>query len=345
MPTAATGRAPSRFWPFTPRTTLLIAVLVLVALLAAWGLLRDLLHFDRVEAGAVLAGIVALSVLPILMLLLEGIGTGGGSIEIGQVKVDLTAAARAQVLTVAPPNVAASEVIGDSGSHQIIEGLKRSRASRTVVVDLEEGHAWWESRLLILCEGAVRLGQPQVVVFTATRSGRVRQFVGWAHPAAIQRRLLDADPGFAAAHDSALGLALAARQTHGLAAGNANPAGNARPQALLNKQFIVYPGGIQPTGVGRLNEFLEEQLLADALAPSEIQGHREITVSRLEELLAPVLRKGYVDRTDPDAEWFRKALRSDEEYLAVTDAGTYQGLMSRAQVVTEVLLALAGPKK
>jgi hypothetical protein len=202
------------------------------------------------------------------------------------------------------------------------------------VVSLEDGHAWWESRLLILCAGAVRLGQPQVIVFTATRQGKIDQFVGWGRPNGIRDRLLDANPDFVTAHDAAMGLAMAARQMHALGSEMA------QYPKLGNKNFIVYP----PGAPDRLNSFLEEQFLADALAPGESHAHREIGLRRLEDLLYPVLCNGYVDKTDPDAEWFRKALRSDEEYLAVTDSGTYVGLMTRAEVVTEVLLALVAAK-
>jgi hypothetical protein len=328
------GRSAStRFWPFEPRLTMLIVILVLVILLAAWGLLREVLHFDRVEAGWVLLGIFALTVLPIVLLLLEGIGATGGSVEVGQIKVALTEAAGAQTLVLAPPNVTPNPVIGDSGSKEIIEGLRRARTSKIVVVSLEDGHAWWESRLLILCAGAMRLGQPQVIVFTATCQKKVNQFVGWGHPNSIRDRLLDANTDFVAAHDTATGLAAAARQMHALGTDiTQNP-------ELCNKQFILYPGA-----PGRLNTFLEEQLLAHALAPGENETHREIGLNRLKDLFDPVLSSGYVDRTDPDAEWFRKALRSDEEYLAITDSGTYVGLMTRAEVVTEVLLALASAK-
>ena len=317
---------------------MLIVMLVLVILLAAWGLLRELLHFDKVDVGWVLLGIVGLTVLPIVLLLLEGLGATGGSVEVGQVKVALTSAARAQALVLALPNVTPNPVIGDSGSQQIIEGLRRARTSKIVVVSLEDGHAWWESRLLILCAGAVRLGQPQVIVFTATRQGKADQFVGWGHPDGIRDRLLDANLDFVAAHDTAIGLAAAARQMHALGT-------EITQYPKLNaKRFIVYPC-VYPGEPDRLNAYLEEQLLADALAPGENLTHREIGLRRLEDLLDPVLCNGYVDRTDPDAEWFRKALRSDDEYLAVTDSGTYVGLMTRAEVVAEVLLALAAAKQ
>ena len=324
--------APVRFWPFKPSLTMFLAILVLVFLLMAWGFLRELLHFDNVEAGWVLLGIVCLSLIPIVFLLLEGIGSTGGSIEVGQVvKVALTAAAGAQVLVVAPPNVTPSPVIGDSGSQQIIQGLRRARTAKIVVVSLEDGHAWWESRLLILCAGAARLGQPRVIVFTATREGRVNQFVGWGHPNDIRDRILDAYPDFVTAHDKAMGLAGAARQAHAIGTEGVQNA------QLANKRFIIYPAGND-----LLNIFLEEQLLADALSHGENHDRREIGLTQLEERFYPVLHKGHVDRTDADAEWFRKALRSDEENLAVTDSGTYIGLMTRGAVITEVLLALTG---
>lgn len=328
-------RTSRRFWPYEPAPTMVIAVLVLVILLAAWGLLREPLHLDRVDGGWVLFGIVSLAVLPIVLLVLEGIGAAGGSVEIGQVvKVALSAAAGAQTLVLAPPNVTPSPVIGDSGSQQIIEGLRRARQSKIVVVSLEDGHAWWESRLLILCVGAVRLGQPQVIVFTATRQGKPDQFVGWARAQDVRDRLLDANRDFVIAHDTAMGFAAGARQMHALGAGSPP-----YPQ-LGNKHYIIYP-----SGPDHLNPFLEEQLLADALAPIENVAHRELGLKRLEELLYPVLCTTHVDRTDPEAEWFRKALRSNEEYLAVTDSGTYVGLMTHAKVVSEVLLALAAAER
>jgi hypothetical protein len=54
-----------------------------------------------------------------------------------------------------------------------------------------------------------------------------------------------------------------------------------------------------------------------------------------------VLRTSAVDRTDLDSDWFEKALRSDEEYVAVTDTGTYVALMTRTEVISEVVLALS----
>jgi hypothetical protein len=315
-----------RFWPYTANTAVLVTPLLFVVLLVAWGVGREPAHLENAPVGWVLLGIVALSLLPVALLVLEGLAVSGGSVEVGKVKVALTAAAQAQPLVVAPPNVAPGTHITDTGSEQIIEGLRRARSAKVVVVGLEDGHAWWESRLLILSEGAVRLGRPEVMVFTASRQGKPDQFVGWGHPADVRDRLVQANPDYGMARDRALGLAAAARQQHAV--------GGVIPLALKNKQHIVHP-----TSPDVLNPFLEEQFLADALGPLEAPP-REIGFGRLEDLLDPVLHSGAVDRTDLDAEWFRKALQSDEEYVAVADAGTYVALMTRADVVSEVLLAV-----
>ena len=296
--------------------------------LGAWALFREALGAEDAPAEWILLAIVILSLLPVALLILDGLASSGGSVEVGQVKIALTAAATARVLTVAPRNVAAGPNIGDSGSEQIIDGLQRARSARIVVVNLEDGHAWWESRLLILCSGAVRLGRPEVIVFTASRHGKTDQFVGWAHPAEIQRRLLEANPVYATGYDRAMGIAATARQDQGL---------GKRSAALAPKQYIIHPPGREPT---ELNPFLEEQLLADAVSTLE-HPPREISIARLEDLLVTVLHSSAVDRTDLDSDWFKKALRSDEEYVAVTDTGTYVALMTRTEVISEVVLALS----
>lgn len=167
-------------------------------------------------------------------------------------------------------------------------------------MNLEGGRVWWESRLLILCSGAVRLGRPEVIVFTASRLGKTDQFIGWAHPAEIQRRLLEANPVYATGYDRAMGMAATARQDNGM--------GRISPD-LAGKQYIMHPPGRDPL---ELNPFLDEQLLADALSTLE-HPPREITIARLEDLLVTVLHTSAVDRTDLETDWFKKALRSDEE--------------------------------
>ena len=59
---------------------------------------------------------------------------------------------------------------------------------RVLVVDLEEGAAWWETRLLTLCVGAHRRGQVRAVVFIATDRTVARTFQGWAAPGQLAQQ-------------------------------------------------------------------------------------------------------------------------------------------------------------
>ncbi len=243
-----------KFWPFSPQIAVLLTPLLLIVLFIAWGVSRNPLHFGGAPAGWVLLGIVLLSLIPILLVVLEGVASSGGTIEVGAVKIAMTAAATSQRLVVVPRNAGQSGVpLSDSGSAQILDALENSRASDVVVVDLEDGHAWWETRLLILSAGAVRLGRPRAIVFTAIREGEPGRFVGWALPAQLRDTLIRAHPDYAKAFDAAMGLAAAARLDM------ADDSGTGQKSVTVTippgKNYIIHP---QPDA---LNPFLEEQLL------------------------------------------------------------------------------------
>jgi hypothetical protein len=57
--------------------------------------------------------------------------------------------------------------VTDSATTQILDTLRQATGDYVVVVDLEDGKAWWETRLLVLLAGAVRLGKPDKIVFVS----------------------------------------------------------------------------------------------------------------------------------------------------------------------------------
>jgi hypothetical protein len=331
----ATPGSGFRFWPFGAKVAVLLTPALLVLLLVAWGIGRDRLHFDSAPAGWVLLGIAVLSMIPLLLVVLEGIAASGGSIEVGTVKVALTSAAVSLRTPIVPSNVTQQrgQPLTDSGSAQILDVLKDSATSDIVIVDLEDGHAWWETRLLILSAGATRLGRPRVVVFTAIQEGDHDRFVAWGRPRDLRDRLLGSDGTYRRAVDEANRLAIAARLGHAPA-----DAPNSSPPVAVNmpasKTQIVWGQD------GSLNPFLDEQLLADALGRREQEGARDINVDRLWSLFRPVLRASHVDTTERDEDWFRSALLHDDDYVAMTDAGRYVAMMSMTAIVNTVLRAL-----
>ena len=69
---------------------------------------------------------------------------------------------------------------------------------------------WWETRLLILSAGAVRIGRPRVIVFTAIREGKAGRFAGWALPVQLRDMLITECPIYSKAFETAMGLSVAA---------------------------------------------------------------------------------------------------------------------------------------
>jgi hypothetical protein len=332
-PERVAGRAAAafRYWPFAPWKAVVLTPLILLVLLIVWGVGQaqlPVLRLQEVPAGWVLLGIGILSILPVVLLTLDGFATSGGTIEVATVKIELASAATAQPGLIVPRNVTEQPgvPIADSDSHQILEVLKRSSGADVVVVDLEDGHAWWETRLLILCVGAARLGRPRIVVFTATQQGRTGMFVGWARPSDLRDQLLKEDPRYRQQVDAADGAARACR----LSRAPDNP-------AAVNTALL--PLGFGSTGNAPLPSHLEEQILAAALGRHvEAGGTRDIGSCRLRDL--DVLRTSSLDRTASETNWFRAALQLDDDHVAVTDHGRYVAMQPRAEVVNAVLLAL-----
>jgi hypothetical protein len=333
VPAPAAPSGSQRFWPFTSsKLAFGLAPVLLVALLVGWWLVRTPLQLEQISGGWLLLGIAVLAVLPVVMVVLDGLAAGGGSIEVASVKVALVATAATRPNPVVPSNVTNEPglSVSDSGSTAIREVLEESARSDIVIVDLGAGEEWWETRLLVACAGAARHGRPRIIVFVARMEDRPRMFVGWVRPAAARDRLLRADRGYAQAFQKASGLALAARLN----------------EASPGTGGIVLPGNTSwmahdPTNPGTLSPTLDEQLLAAELEVFENPVPRPVGVSRLKELLTPVLHTVSVDNAAAGADWFRTALLQDED-VALTDDGRYVAILPRHAVVTSILLALTG---
>jgi hypothetical protein len=153
---------------------------------------------------APLLGAVLLGLLPILLVILGGVG----SVEAAGVKVAFTAV-QSVVSTqgvMSARSIVADNLgsppgqVTDTSSDNIIESLREAVGAYCVVADLKEGEEWWETRLLVLASGAARLGSPKAVVFTTATPERRGAFLGWATPAELLRRMVAMEPALGEAH-------------------------------------------------------------------------------------------------------------------------------------------------
>jgi hypothetical protein len=158
-----------KFWPFRPRSSFAWSITILVGLLFVLTVLKKygMWQISEKSDTAVLIGVVLISLLPVLLAVLDIIIERGSVIEYGGVRIDFSQVPQMGMsgFTV-PTNIGVSgQAVSDSSTTEILDALRHATACEIIVIDLEEGQAWWETRLLVLMAGAVRLGKPHKVVF------------------------------------------------------------------------------------------------------------------------------------------------------------------------------------
>jgi hypothetical protein len=347
------------FWPFGVRAAVLSVPLVLVALLAVLAVLRAASDWpaDRWD-GWLLLGAAAFALLPVLLVVVGRIAERGGSVRVpGGFELAFaaaTAAAGPRTGTTISSNLGAPPGvdIADSGGGNILAALRGAVSNPVAVVDLENGRAWWETRLLLLLSGADRLGAPRAIVFVATRGGAPRQFVGWGLPRELLRCQLAAAPDDikqavhrAGAHYLAWALTTPEDNSYSALAPWLAPL----PAPLPGVQPVATTPNVQRTELEAQriyrprgdSDLLPESALVEELQAVE-ESPRNVTVVRLQELFEPVLVTSSIDDTDDDETKLRHITGTSGDYIAVTDAGRYMSLVSRTVAVNAVLRSMVG---
>ena len=338
-----------KFWPYKPRLTLAATAAVLVGLLLATAALRALAKWPTEKSETVvLIGVLLLSLLPIALALLDVIIDRGGSIKYGGVEIDFARSREkgAAGLQIASNIGVPGQPVTDSDTQQILDTLKQATANDVVVVDLEDGKAWWETRLLVLFAGAVRLGKPDKIVFLGKHAHIDREFRGWAYASELLPRLVAAHPQYARSLNSAWA---AARQWELVEPLDApNPTDTAVPVPppppwLSGKLATAHSWMAFDPATGLPNKLFAEQILQSDLGQKlemQPQGPRSIDLARLEDLFLPVLNRDSIDLGWPPARQLDAFLNSQAAFIATTQQGTYSALVSRAALANEVLRSL-----
>jgi hypothetical protein len=244
-----------------------------------------------------------------------------------------------------PPNIGVpGRPITDTATEEILDTLRAATSADVVIVDLEQGRAWWETRLVVLIAGAMRLGRPEAIVFVATDGGVRGAFQGWGYPHDLLPLLLDANPQYAVSYYRARAAAqqwlqvepepvalsplvanvpaMPATVVHGMGARNWNMAFDRR--------------------TGLPNPLALEQALADDLGREIEQAGlvEHVSLQRLETLFRPVLYRTQIDETRLPARQVDAFLDSTAPFVAVTRGGQYVRLLPRITGLNALVKAL-----
>ncbi|WP_141372981.1 hypothetical protein [Cellulomonas cellasea] len=303
---------------------------------------------ERTLSPVVLLGAVVVSAIPVTLLLIDRVAAGAGTLRgPGGFEVSFAGAALAAERTTNQKSIAANlgsipgQNVADSGGG-ILRTLEPLVGAEVGIVDLEEGSAWWQTRLLVLLSGATRVGYPRLIVFVATIGGRPRQLLGWGVPRNLLRAQLAHCPD-----------ALAAAFHRG------------RADAL--RWMISYPID-ERLGVTPWLPSAQVPFLNEPVGPS--RSHRELVPERLLLLQVASLENGgtpsigddlfvsehvarrlfgsvwctaAVDRHEEDQKWQDAVLSGTDPYLAVTDEGRYSAMIDRQAAVNAVIVSLVSP--
>lgn len=336
-----------RFWPFRPRASVAAAITLLVGLWFIVALVRTFAGWPSANSEqAVLIGVLVLSVLPILLAVLDVSIDRGAVLEYKGVKIDFSRVHGIGMRAVTVPvNIGVrGQSVTDSSTTQILDALRQATSCDVAIVDLEEGQAWWETRLLVLLAGAERLKRPEKIVFVGTDAGRSQRFQGWAHAPELLRQLLQAHPQYLRSFQAARA---AARQWDLVEPTNPVLPGqpvSPPPQPLwISGRLATAHGWMAFDGAtGLRNEMLAEQLLASDLGDQVESGNAptKVDLIRLQTLFKPVLATQTVDQSWPADRQMSALLDGDATYIAATQDGKYLTMTSRLQLLSEVLSAL-----
>jgi hypothetical protein len=335
---------PSRqLWPFDPLAAILAAPLLLLVLLVGTALLRQVTSWPPAALDQIVfLAIVGISLLPVLLMLVDLLAERGARIGFRGWTLDFSRGAPAVRAYAVPQNIGVpGHPVTDSASGQILDALRGVTMNEVVVIDLEDGSAWWETRLLVLLAGAERLGRPAAVVFIATEGGEPDRFQGWAAPSDLLPLLLRSDKRYAEAYFRVKSWVRHWELVPPVQPNEVPPT----PPLLVGTggahawMFFDYASGLP-------NELAFAQLLQSELG-REIEmapeGPRSITVSRLRDLFFPVLRTSSVDETSAAERQVDVILTTDDAYIAITRSGHYLRLMTRTSALAGIIRSMIAP--
>jgi hypothetical protein len=334
-----------QLWPFGPRVAVLTVPLMLVSLLLLIAVVRAITGWPGPTAdSAVLIGVLVLSLLPVILLLADLLIERGAVLEYQGLKLDLSRmSATGSVSVSVPSNIGVpGRAVNDSSSTEILGTLRAAVDHDVVIVDLHEGEAWWETRLLVLAAGAARRQRPSAIVFTGKDGGVPGRFQGWAEPAAILGRLLACNDIYRAIYYAVEAAAQNWALVEPIAWGAAPPCPPPQP-SWIDGLAARYFWMAFDAETGMPNELRFEQLLASELGEKVEQPHAPpgISLVRLEELFRPILHKHAIDEAESSREQLENFFRDDALYIAMTRDGCYQRLIPRRAALNAILKSIA----
>lgn len=331
----------SKFWPFARKMSILLSFLIFMILSMVIIFLHIFLKFPLDgSVNILLIGVLIFSILPTALAIVDTIIEKGASVEYKDFKVDFSKLEQMGTVgfTILANNGERGQPVSDSGTINILNSLKDATTSKIILIDLEDGHAWWETRLLVLLAGAERLRKPEMVVFIANEGGKEQSFQGWASPSDLLKCMLN-DKLYKSLY---LRTKAAARQWELVEP--VEILNNASPRPLrppfISGQISINQSNWAFNNDGFPNELFAEQLLQDQLGKlieQTNEGSKHINIDSLNNLFKAVLIKDCIDQSSISSIQSDTFFNSTQSSVVICNNGKYSSMIPRMAILNEIL--------
>lgn len=325
----------NHFWPYKRRTSIFSAIVILLSLLLILVVLKETIQWPTEKNDtAILMGISVFSLLPVLFVLIDVFLERGGVLQYGKFKIDLSHVSQMGMTNVTiPANIEEyGSLVNDSSQKQILKTLEKATTCDVAIIDLDDGDAWLETRLLVLVAGATRLAKPSKIVFISTVAGKKQRFQGWSHPHELLPLLLKVHRKYSISYYQSMA---AARQWELV-----EPDCLTQSHVPFSKPSLAADySNYYFDSAGTPNKVFAELILAmDLMDKVENNKHpARISITRLKELFTPVLYKDNIDQNWPPEKQNKHFFDSDADYLVITKNKKYLAMVSRLTVLSSIL--------
>jgi hypothetical protein len=172
---------------------------IFVIVIIGFVILANVGHWPNEQGGWPLAVLVAaiFAFLPIAPRVLSLLQQSGTTLE-GPFGIKINFSAAAAVATIGATRLTDNLVdpgvnIFESTFKELNEAAVRATSQTIVVVNVEDGHAWYKTRLFALAATAEILHAPRFIVLIGQRGGQSMQIGGWIRPSDLVRAIIRSD--------------------------------------------------------------------------------------------------------------------------------------------------------
>jgi hypothetical protein len=327
---------------------LMTAAAIFVAAMLVFAFISNVAGWPNATSGWPIAVGVAL-VLALLRVagpVLEYLRQAGAKLETPFIKLDFAgtvqvAATTGQAWVLSDDMIRKSPSVPESALPELERSVQSFANQAEIVIDLEDGGAWYTTRLFAVAATAMQIGSPRAIVLIGQRNGVPRQFGGWVAPGDIVLAFSRLDQRLAAVHERALQYLTHIKEhsaDFGYKPATAPP--GTPPYFPKYQQYVTQ---FRLYGDITLIRILVDQMLYPDNTPEALEKSQQppwTNLGELERLLDPWLIRDQVKVELAPREQVIQVLGSHHDVIASTRNGQFVGMVDVHHVERDIVRQL-----